>query len=167
MTAPSSPEAAAGAAPDAASAADALAPEEVVPHVLHATLPAELPPTTGSDRWARYSSDRAVAGALIRYRVLATIVGISLVLLFAGIPLQVAGHGGLENVLGLIHGVVFFPLYLIASFDLSRRVRWSVPATVSVLVAGVVPIGSFYVEHRVRTNVETLLKLRASGTPVS
>ncbi len=130
-------------------------------------MTAEATAPSTSERWARYSSDSAVASALTRYRVLATIVGVSLVLIiFIGIPIQVAGHDGFEKVVATIHGWVFFPLYLIASFDLSRRVRWSVPATASVLIAGVVPIGSFYVERRVRTNVQALLALRATTPTV-
>ncbi len=104
-----------------------------------------------------YRSDAAISSALLRYRILATAVGVALVLILVAIPFQIAGYGGFEKVVATFHGWVLFPLYLVASFDLSRRVYWSIPATVSVLAAGVVPVGSFYVERRVRTNVETTL----------
>ena len=114
-----------------------------------------------------FRSDAAIASALLRYRVLATAVGVALVLILVAIPFQVAGHDGFEKAVATFHGWVLFPLYLIASFDLSRRVHWSVPATVSVLAAGVVPVGSFYVERRVRRNVEATLALTRVPQPAS
>ena len=110
-----------------------------------------------------YRSDAAITSALTRYRVLATAVGVALVLIVIAIPFQIAGHDGFEKGVATFHGWVLFPLYLVASFDLSRRVHWSVPATVSVLAAGVVPVGSFYVERRVRNNVRAAL---ATTVPV-
>lgn len=114
-----------------------------------------------------FRSEAAIASALLRYRVLATAVGIALVLIVIAIPFQIAGHDGFEKAVATFHGWVLFPLYLIASFDLSRRVHWSVPATVSVLAAGVVPVGSFYVERRVRTNVEATLRLAPAPQPAN
>lgn len=125
----------------------------------------------GAARYATlrpFRSEPAIQSALLRYRVLATAVGVALVLIVIAIPFQIAGHAGFEKSVATFHGWVLFPLYLLASFDLSRRVRWSIPATVSVLVAGVVPVGSFYVERRVRHNVEAGLRRspgRGAGAP--
>ena len=63
-------------------------------------------------------------GALLRYRIIAWTVSVLLIVLFCvGIPLQyAAGHHGVDAVVGLVHGVFFYPLYLILTLDLARRV---------------------------------------------
>ena len=40
-------------------------------------------------------------------------------------------------------------VYLVVSFALSRRLRWTWPFTGLVLLAGLIPILIFWVEHRV------------------
>lgn len=98
---------------------------------------------------------RSVEGALLRYRVLAFIVGVLLIVLFGvGIPLQfAAGHNGVDAVVGVVHGVFFFPLYILATADLARRVRMHPVQLVLTAAAGAVPIASFYAEHRTTTLV--------------
>jgi integral membrane protein len=91
-----------------------------------------------------------VTGALQRYRVVAWIVGVLLVALFCvGIPLKYAGDvDEVSKYVGLVHGLVFYPLYLLLTFDLARRARMSAVRTVLTMVAGTVPFVSFYAEHR-------------------
>jgi len=90
-----------------------------------------------------------VPGALTRYRVISWIVGVLLIVLVCiGIPLNhAAGHPFVSKWVGLGHGVVFYPLYLILTFDLARRVRMSLVRTVLTMVAGTIPFVSFYAEH--------------------
>lgn len=88
-------------------------------------------------------------GALLRYRVVAWIVGVLLIVLFCvGLPLQyLADIKTVDAVVGVIHGVFFYPLYLILTLDLARRVRMSPVRTVLTMVAGTVPFVSFVAEH--------------------
>ena len=44
--------------------------------------------------------------AVLRYRVMAYVTGVVLVVLvFVGIPLQVAGHPAVANDVGVVHGI--------------------------------------------------------------
>jgi integral membrane protein len=89
-----------------------------------------------------------VPGALLRYRVVAWVVGVLLVLLFCvGIPLQAAGHNGVDAVVGVVHGVFFYPLYLILTLDLARRVKMPPLRLLLTMVAGTIPFVSFVAER--------------------
>ena len=90
---------------------------------------------------------KGVAGALMRYRVLAWIVGTALaILVFVGIPLQIAGHPGVVHVAGAIHGFLFI-VYLLLIIDLARRVRLPLRHTLLTMAAGLVPIMTFVAER--------------------
>ncbi len=92
-------------------------------------------------------------GALLRYRVLAYVVGVGLaVLVFAGIPLQALGDPQLVTVLGPIHGI-FYLLYLVASLDLARRARFGLAEMLAMVGAGFVPILAFVIERRITRRV--------------
>jgi integral membrane protein len=91
-----------------------------------------------------------VGAALIRYRVMAYIVGVALVLLVvAGVPLKyLAGQPQLVATVGPLHGFLFM-VYLVATFDVGRRSNWSLVRMALVMVAGTVPFFSFYAERQV------------------
>ena len=91
----------------------------------------------------------ATRGALIRYRVIAYVVGVMLlVLLFVAMPLKYLGDNpSAMNVVGPLHGFLYM-VYLLATFDLFRRVRWSFPRLVLVALAGTIPFLSFYAERK-------------------
>ena len=91
-----------------------------------------------------------MSGALLRYRIVAWVVGVLLVVLFCvGIPLQyAAGHKSVDAIVGVVHGVIFYPLYLILTLDLARRVHMSPIRTVLTMVAGTVPFVSFVAERQ-------------------
>jgi integral membrane protein len=90
-----------------------------------------------------------VPAALTRYRVAAWIVSVLLIVLVCiGIPLNhAAGHPFVSKWVGLAHGVVFYPLYLLLTLDLTRRVRMSPLRTVLTMLAGTIPFVSFYAER--------------------
>jgi integral membrane protein len=98
-----------------------------------------------------------VQGALLRYRIIAWTVSVLLVVLFfVGIPLEfAAGHKGVDAVVGIAHGMVFYPLYLILTVDLARRVKMPPIRLLLTLVAGTVPIVSFVAERQTTSWVET------------
>lgn len=91
-----------------------------------------------------------VAGALLRYRVMAYITGTMLVLLlFVAVPIDVWGdeHGPVA-VIGTAHGFLY-AVYLLAAFDLALRARFRAVSTLLVLLAGTVPLVSFVAERLV------------------
>ncbi len=88
-------------------------------------------------------------GALIRYRVMALVVGIGLFLLvFVGIPLQAAGHPGLEQTVGFFHGILYI-VYLVTVLDLFRRARLPWWYLVAMVAGGFVPFLAFFIERRI------------------
>ena len=92
----------------------------------------------------------AVRGALTRYRIIAYIVGVMLlVLLFVAMPLKYLGDNpAAMNVVGPLHGFLYV-VYLLGAFDLARRVRWSLGRMILVALAGTIPFLSFYAERKV------------------
>jgi integral membrane protein len=88
-----------------------------------------------------------VEAAVLRYRVMAYVTGVVLVILcFVGIPLQVAGHPAVANDVGVVHGILYI-IYLVFAWILSRRLRLATKPTVIMLLAGTIPIMTFIVER--------------------
>jgi integral membrane protein len=89
-----------------------------------------------------------IHAALTRYRVMAYVVGVMLVLLVAvAMPLKyLADTPGPVAVIGTAHGFLY-AVYLLAAFDLALRARWTAKGTVLVLLAGTVPLLSFVAER--------------------
>ena len=92
--------------------------------------------------------------AVGRYRVMAYVVGVMLLLLvLVAMPLKYfADQPALVAAIGPVHGFLYI-LYLLASFDLARRARWSLERTLLVLLAGAIPFLSFVMERRVTREV--------------
>lgn len=103
----------------------------------------------GRPTWAKLVQWDDV-GALVRYRVMAFIVGVGLILLvFVGMPLQFAAHQKVVvEVVGTFHGYLYL-LYLVMAADLARRAHWRLGRILAVVAAGFVPFLAFVVEHRV------------------
>jgi integral membrane protein len=97
-------------------------------------------------------------GALLRYRVMAYIVGVGLmILVFVGVPLQVWGHHPVVvEVVGQIHGIMYI-IYLFAAFDLARRARFTLPQMLAMLGAGLLPTLAFIIERRITRRVREML----------
>ena len=89
-------------------------------------------------------------GLLTRYRVMAYVVGVILVvLMLVGMPLKyVGGDPWVIEHVGPLHGWLY-AVYLLVTLHLARRRRWALRKTVGVLLAGTVPFLSFYVERQV------------------
>jgi integral membrane protein len=70
-----------------------------------------------------------------------------IVLVFVGIPLQVAASSPqVVNVVGTIHGFCYI-VYLFTAFDLTRRLRLKLWKMVLVLLAGTVPFCAIVAER--------------------
>ncbi|MGF1664292.1 MAG: DUF3817 domain-containing protein [Kineosporiaceae bacterium] len=96
-------------------------------------------------------------GALLRYRVIAWIVGVFLLLLTFGVVVRYTDWLGfrtdlISRTVSPIHGFGYM-LYLAAGVDLAFRVRWRVGRTLLVLLAGTVPFLSFVAERSVTREV--------------
>lgn len=116
-------------------------------------------------------------GTLTRYRVMATVVGVLLVVLcLVGVPLANFDGTGMWNVfpstpelvtpgsdaqhageliteyLGVAHGWLYM-IFLVTAFLLARREAWDVPFTLTVLLCGTIPVLSFWAERRATKRV--------------
>ena len=98
------------------------------------------------------------------YRVLATVVGLSIItLVVVGVPLNYVhqlwpsvlpeGSNGwqvgsdINLYLGTAHGFIYMVFVLVA-FMLALRARWPIAFTVVTLVCGTIPFLSFWAEFR-------------------
>jgi integral membrane protein len=93
-------------------------------------------------------------GALLRYRVMAYVVGTLLVLLVCvAVPLKYFGdEPTMTTVLGIAHGYLYMTLLLTIA-DLWRRRRFPLTAVLWVALAGTVPFLSFVAERAVTARV--------------
>ncbi|UOY03000.1 DUF3817 domain-containing protein [Blastococcus sp. PRF04-17] len=93
-------------------------------------------------------SEQAIAAALQRYRVMANVVGVLLVLLFVvAMPLKYfADVPEPVTVLGTAHGWLYF-LFFLAAVDLALRAKWTLKGSVLTILAGTVPFLSFVAER--------------------
>ena len=91
-----------------------------------------------------------MSSPLLRYRVMAYIVGVLLVVLvFIGMPLKYIGDvPQVVAVVGTAHGFLYM-VYLVTALELAIRRRWSIVKILVVFAAGLVPFLTFYVERRV------------------
>jgi integral membrane protein len=96
-----------------------------------------------------------MSGALSRFRFMAYVVGVGLLLLVVAMIAKYAGgNEGMMQVVGPIHGFLY-AVYLVITVDLALKARWSIKGTALVLLAGTVPFVSFYAERRVVESVRT------------
>ena len=86
--------------------------------------------------------------ALSRYRVVAYVVGVVLILLvMVGMPLKYIGNNAIVvEIVGPTHGFLYM-VYLVTAFDLARRAGWTFSRMILVMLAGTVPFLSFYAER--------------------
>jgi integral membrane protein len=115
------------------------------------------------DLWGKLK-DPSIAGALERYKVMAYIVGVGLIILvFIGIPLQyAAGLPQVAHIVGPIHGFLYIA-YLVAALDLARRARFTLLQMGAMVGAGFVPFLAFVVERSVAKRVSAVLQERAEA----
>jgi integral membrane protein len=88
--------------------------------------------------------------ALVRYRILAYLTGVMLlILVLVAMPLKyLADRPTLVAIVGPVHGFLYI-VYLVFAFDLAVRNRWPLIRTGLVLLAGTVPGMSFVAERKV------------------
>ena len=121
--------------------------------------------------------------ALNVYRVLATVVGVSIIILVlvalplnelhrvnpAWFPLGSSAQklgDGINMTLGTAHGIIYM-VFLVVAFLLSRMARWSISFTIVTLICGTIPFLSFWAEFRAIRQVEGVLAEQGDAAPVS
>ena len=91
-----------------------------------------------------------LVAAARRYRVMAYITGVVLIILvFVGIPLQVAAHNNvIVNYVGTTHGILYI-IYVVVAYLMTYQVgmKPATPGTVIVLLAGILPVLTFVIER--------------------
>jgi integral membrane protein len=89
-----------------------------------------------------------MSAALTRFRVVAYVVGVVLVMfILVAMPLKYfADSPGFVAVIAPAHGFLYM-VYLVVTFDLAVRARWSLRRTALLLLAGTVPLLSFVAER--------------------
>ena len=100
-----------------------------------------------------------IQGALLRYRIMAYVVGVLLVVLvLVGMPLKYfADNGSVVTWTGVPHGWLYMIL-LVTAYDLGRRVHWPWGRLLIIALAGTVPFLSFWAEYSARKDVQARLR---------
>ena len=100
---------------------------------------------------------REAGPALGRYRVMALVTGVMLLLLVAEVVVKYGfldGGSWAGDVVAIAHGWVYV-LYLVTVFDLWSKLRWPFGRFVVLVLCGVVPLLSFWAERRVVSEVRS------------
>ena len=91
-----------------------------------------------------------------RYRLMSFVTGTTLLVLFVTLSLQGIDHSlwvqikAFRIVVGIGHGVVLYPIYMITCFQMVLRFRLNLLLLILMFGAGFVPGLAFYLEHRMR-----------------
>lgn len=90
---------------------------------------------------------QSIHGALLRYRVMAFVVGVTLLVFCGFIFAKYVLDRGDDQIVAQLHGFLFM-IYAIVSLDLGLRMRWSLGRLALMVVAGMIPFLSFVMEHK-------------------
>ncbi|MGH3239402.1 MAG: DUF3817 domain-containing protein [Spirillospora sp.] len=103
-------------------------------------------------------------GAVTRYRILALVVGTLLVLLTIGMILKYGPTDmpAMAGIVAPVHGLLYM-VYLLVAYDLWRRTGWPLGRMVLIVLGGIVPLMTFFVERRIVQDARTL---RGAGAEV-
>jgi integral membrane protein len=85
-----------------------------------------------------------------RLRIIGFLEGLSFILLM-GIGMPLKYFGGYEHAtrdLGMIHGILFIA-YVISVIPVKLQVKWSLKTTLLVLLASLLPFGTFVAEAKI------------------
>ncbi|MGN8067538.1 DUF3817 domain-containing protein [Mucilaginibacter sp. SG564] len=91
-----------------------------------------------------------------RLRIIAFMEGISLlILIFIAVPLKYFGHDpSLVKAMGPIHGALFL-LFVFNTLSVGVEQQWKFKTTTwKVLIACIIPFGTFYIDSRILRKIE-------------
>lgn len=117
-----------------------------------------------------------MTGHLLRYRVMAYVVGtLLIVLVCVGVPLDHLAEDGttpqrvgawITSNLGVAHGFLYM-VFLAAAALLAHKAGWSMGFTVATLLLGTVPVASFYAERRATARTRALMSSASTASASS
>ncbi|MFI2368950.1 DUF3817 domain-containing protein [Streptomyces sp. NPDC018833] len=96
------------------------------------------------------------ANVLTRYRVMAYITAVWLLVFTGAIALKYGFETGDTMLISQIHGVLFI-IYVVFAFDLGSKAKWPFGKLLWVLAAGCIPFASFFVEPKVTREARALI----------
>jgi len=100
-----------------------------------------------------------VERAFRRYRLMSFVTGTTLLILCVFLALHTwdltlwKNLKVLVTVVGIGHGVVLYPIYMVMCFQFWLKTHFPVLQLVFMLLAGFVPGLAFYMEHRMRVRL--------------
>ncbi|WP_018657752.1 DUF3817 domain-containing protein [Actinomadura flavalba] len=102
--------------------------------------------------------------AINRYRVLALIVGVMLLLVcFVGVPVRyIGGNPTPSGIISPIHGALYI-VYLGIAYDLWRKANWPLKKMLVMVSAGLIPFLAFFIERRVVADARAELASRQAA----
>ncbi|WP_088324213.1 DUF3817 domain-containing protein [Polaribacter tangerinus] len=83
------------------------------------------------------------------FRIVSFLEGISyLLLLFVAVPIKYfQGNDSYVKMLGMPHGILFM-LYIVLAIVIQKQMKWNFKDMVIVLLASILPFGTFYVDKK-------------------
>jgi integral membrane protein len=103
-----------------------------------------------AEQTAELTTDRGIRAAMLRYRVMAYVVGCMLLLLtLVAMPIKYIGHNDTPvAIVGVGHGILY-AIFFLVTLDLAVRARWRPLSALAVVIAGTIPFLSFVAERKV------------------
>jgi len=83
------------------------------------------------------------------FRIVSFLEGMSyILLLFVAVPIKyMAGDSTYVKALGMPHGILFL-MYILMALFIRSRMKWGLKSTLLVLIASLLPFGTFYVNKK-------------------
>lgn len=83
------------------------------------------------------------------FKITSFLEGVSyILLLFVGVPLKYFGDNpAVVKSLGMPHGMLFLA-YIVLALVIRSQMKWDIKTTLGVLVASLLPFGTFYVNKK-------------------
>ena len=83
------------------------------------------------------------------FRLIALLEGLSFIFfVFLGMPLKyLYGNEMLVKILGMPHGILFI-VYVLTAFLFKNKLELNIKELLIVLIASVIPFGTFYIDYR-------------------
>ncbi|MFB4314564.1 DUF3817 domain-containing protein [Actinomadura sp. 21ATH] len=102
--------------------------------------------------------------AINRYRVMAIIVGVMLLMVvFVGMPIRyIGGNGTPSAIISPIHGALYI-VYLGIAFDLYQKASWPLKQMVLMVTAGLIPFLAFFIERKIVAQARADLAAREAA----
>jgi integral membrane protein len=87
------------------------------------------------------------------FRLISFLEGLSyLLLLFIAVPIKyLGGNESYVKMLGMPHGILFMG-YIIIAVLLQKEMGWNRKVFLSILLASVIPFGTFYIDRKYLTS---------------